>query len=87
MIRRIFLIARQDFLKYVTRRGFFISLLMVPLILVVAIVVPSLVASHAQTRVLTVVDRAGGYRQAIAAGVARNEAQATLAALADGVAG
>jgi len=83
MIRRIFLIARQDFLKYVTRRGFFISLLMVPLIFIIAAVVPSLVASHAQTRILTVVDRAGGYEQSVAAAVARNDAQATLSALSE----
>jgi len=83
MIRRIFLIARQDFLKYVTRRGFFISLLLLPLLFTVAAIVPGLVASQTQTRVLTVVDRAGGYEEAIGAAVARNEAQATLAALAD----
>lgn len=46
MIRRIFLIARQEFLKYVTRRGFLISTLMVPLVIFIAAVVPPLVASQ-----------------------------------------
>ena len=83
MIRRIFLIARQEFLKYVTRRGFVISTLMVPLFIVFAALVPSLVISQTQTRVLTVVDRAGGYEQAVAAAAARDAAFSALAALAD----
>jgi ABC-2 type transport system permease protein len=83
MIRRIFLIARQEFLKYVTRRGFVISTLMVPLFIVFAALVPTLVISQTQTRVLTVVDRAGGYQQAIAAAAARDAAYSSLAALAD----
>ncbi|MGA7673877.1 MAG: ABC transporter permease [Rhizomicrobium sp.] len=83
MIRRIFLIARQEFLKYVTRRGFLISTLMVPLVIFIAAVVPPLVASQTQTRVITVVDRAGGYQQAIAAAAQRDQAHATLDALAD----
>ena len=83
MIRRIFLIARQEFLKYVTRRGFLITTLIVPLFIVFAAVVPSLLVSQTETRVITVIDRAGGYRQALAAAVARNDAQATLSALAE----
>ena len=83
MIRRIFLIARQEFLKYVTRRGFLITTLMVPLFIVFAAVVPSLLISQTETRVIAVVDRAGGYQRAIAAAVARDDAQATLSALAE----
>ncbi len=83
MIRRVLFIARQEFLKYVTRRGFLISVLMVPLVIALAALAPALVASHASKRVITVVDRAGGYESALAAAVARSEAQATLGALAD----
>ncbi|MBU6296839.1 MAG: ABC transporter permease [Alphaproteobacteria bacterium] len=83
MIRRILLVARQEFLKYVTRRGFLVSLLMVPLVIALAAVVPTLVASHARTRVITIVDHAGGYEQAIAAAAARDEAHESLSALAD----
>jgi ABC-2 type transport system permease protein len=82
MIRRIFLISRQEFLKYVTRRGFLISILMVPLFIAIAAAVPAMVATQTRTRVITVIDRAGGYDQAVAAAARRNEAQATLSALA-----
>lgn len=83
MIRRVLLIARQEFVKYVTRRGFLISILMVPLFIVLAAAVPSLVASQTQTRVIAVIDRAGGYEQAVVAAVRRDEAHATLSVLAD----
>jgi ABC-2 type transport system permease protein len=83
MIRRIALIARQEFLKYVTRRGFVISVLMVPLFIAFAALVPTLVMSHTETRVIAVIDHAGGYREAIAAAVARNDAQSALAELSD----
>ena len=81
MIRRIFLIARQEFLKYVTRRGFLISILMVPLFIAIAAAVPAMVATQTRTRVITVIDRTGGYDRAVAAAVQRNEAQETLSAL------
>jgi ABC-2 type transport system permease protein len=83
MIRRVFLIARQEFVKYVTRRGFLISILMVPLFIVLAAAVPSLVASQTKTRVITVIDRAGDYEQAVAVAAQRDEAHAALSALAD----
>jgi ABC-2 type transport system permease protein len=82
MIRRIFLIARQEFLKYVTRRGFFISILMVPLFIGIAAGVPILFSAHVRTSVITVVDRAGGYEQAIEAAAQRDTAQTALVALA-----
>jgi ABC-2 type transport system permease protein len=83
MIRRIFLIARQEFLKYVTRRGFLISILMVPLFIVLAAAIPGLVASQVRTRVIAVIDRAGGYEPAVAAAAGRDAAHAALTALAD----
>ena len=83
MIRRIALIARQEFLKYVSRRGFIISVLMVPLVIAFAALVPMFVMSQTETRVIAVIDRAGGYEEAVAVAVARNDAQSALAALAD----
>ncbi len=84
MIRRTFVIGLQEFVKYVTRRGFVISLLMMPLILVIAAAVPAFTASHPRTNVMTVVDLTGGtYRLAIAHAAERQDAQRTLAALAD----
>jgi ABC-2 type transport system permease protein len=82
MIRRIFLIARQEFVKYVTRRGFLIGILMVPLFIALAAGIPALVATQTHTRVITVIDRAGGYEQVVAAAVRRDEAHETLSALA-----
>lgn len=81
MIRRTLLIARQEFVKYVTRRGFIISLLMMPLLMAVSIAVPSFTASHPRTNVMTVVDLAGGYDKALAEAVARDHARDELSAI------
>lgn len=84
MIRRAFVIGWQEFVKYVTRRGFLISLLMMPLILVLATAVPSFTATHPRANVMTVVDFAGGsYEAAIERAVARQQAEAELSAFAD----
>ncbi len=82
MIRRTFLIARQEFIKYVTRRGFVLGLLMMPLFFVIAIVVPQLSASHQRINVMTVVDLAGGYTSFIQSAVTREQARAELGAIA-----
>ena len=81
MIRRTLLIGRQEFVKYVTRRGFIISLLMFPVVLVLAITIPRFTAAHPRTNVMTVVDRAGGYAHAIFHAAARDQAKAELMAL------
>lgn len=83
MIRRTLIIAWAEFIKYVTRRGFIISLFMMPVLLAVSIAVPSFTAAHPRSNVMTVVDLAGGYDQAIAAAVARDGARAALSALSD----
>jgi ABC-2 type transport system permease protein len=83
MIRRTLIIATQEFVKYVTRRGFIISLLMMPFILALSIAMSSFTSKHARTNVMTIVDLEGGYAQAIQAAVARDAARADLAALAD----
>jgi ABC-2 type transport system permease protein len=82
MIRRTLLIARQEFVKYVTRRGFLISLLMVPVILALSIGMSSFTANHTRTNVMTVVDLAGGYAAAVEQAVARDTAHKELTALA-----
>lgn len=81
MIRRTLLIAWAEFIKYVTRRGFIISLLMMPVLLAVSIIIPSFTATHPRTNVMTVVDLAGGYDQALAEAVSRDEAKSALNAL------
>jgi ABC-2 type transport system permease protein len=82
MIRRTLLIALQEFVKYVTRRGFLISLLMVPVILALSIGMSSFTANHTRTNVMTVVDLAGGYAAAVEQAVARDTARKELTALA-----
>ncbi|MEJ0043606.1 MAG: ABC transporter permease [Rhizomicrobium sp.] len=82
-MRHVFLIARQEFVKYVTRRGFLISILMFPLWIMVVIFVPQLTgggSSGPAPRNFTVVDRAGGaYRDAVVAALARwNKAHAPV---------
>ncbi|HTO41086.1 MAG TPA: ABC transporter permease [Rhizomicrobium sp.] len=57
---RALLVARSEFLKYVTRRGFIISLLLFPVWLVVAGLVPQWIESKTPTRSFTVVDHTGG---------------------------
>jgi ABC-2 type transport system permease protein len=83
MIRRVFVIGLQEFVKYVTRRGFLISLLMMPLILVLATAVPSFTATHPRVNVMTVVDFSGGYEEAITRALARDTSLAELSAFAD----
>ena len=80
-----FLIARQEFIKYVTRRGFWLSILMFPLWIMIVIFVPQWTggghdnAPHA----LTIVDRSGGfYRDAILQQVAQDTEDRELAAAA-----
>ncbi len=82
MIRRTFLIARQEFIKYVTRRGFLLGLVMMPLFFAIALVVPQFAASHPRTNVMTVVDLNGGYTPFIQSAVVREQARAELGAIA-----
>jgi ABC-2 type transport system permease protein len=83
MIRRTLLIGWQEFAKYVTRRGFLISLLLFPLLLIIAAVVPNLSVAHPRTAVIAVADQTGGFREALAAKAAHDQARAELAALAE----
>jgi len=59
-MRRALLVARSEFLKYITRRGFIISLLMFPVWVVIGGVVPHWIESKTPTRNFTVVDKTGG---------------------------
>jgi ABC-2 type transport system permease protein len=80
-MRNALLIARQEFIKYVTRRGFFISILMFPIWIIIVLMVPRW-TSAAPQRTFTIVDRAGGYRAAILESLSREDAERDLAALA-----
>ena len=80
-MRHTFLIARQEFIKYITRRGFFISILMFPVWIAIVILIPQWTGSIPQ-RTFTIVDRAGGYREAILDALEREDAARGLKALA-----
>lgn len=82
-IRRTALVARQEFVKYVTRRGFIISLLAMPLVMAGSIALSAFTSTHTRTNVVTVVDLAGGYEEAFARAAKRDAAHAELEALAD----
>lgn len=81
-LRRTLLVARQEFVKYVTRRGFIISLLLVPLIMGVSVGSSMLTSKQSRTNVMTVVDLAGGYEEAIAQRASRSDDHTALAAIA-----
>ncbi|HJW42263.1 MAG TPA: ABC transporter permease [Rhizomicrobium sp.] len=82
-MRHIFLIARQEFIKYVTRRGFLISVLMFPLWIMIVIFVPQMTGAGApRSHVFTVVDRSGGIGQdAILAALSRKGVAPTYNAI------
>jgi ABC-2 type transport system permease protein len=82
-MRRTLLVAFNEFIKYITRRGYIISLFMLPVWVFVAAVVPQWLAQSTPTRVFAIVDRAGGYAPAIRDTVHEDEDSRTLSALSD----
>ncbi|HWD28130.1 MAG TPA: ABC transporter permease [Rhizomicrobium sp.] len=80
-MKHTFLIARQEFIKYVTRRGFLISVLMFPLWIMVVIFVPQWTGGGSGTAAhrhdFAILDKTGGaYRDAILASLARGQGSA-----------
>jgi len=77
-MRHAYLIARQEFIKYVTRRGFALSILMFPLWILIVLFVPKWTGAtddQSPRHVFTVVDRSGGdYSGAITDALARANA-------------
>jgi ABC-2 type transport system permease protein len=72
-MNRIFLIARQEFIKFITRRGFLFTLIGVPLWIGLAAVVPKM-AAGSDRAVFTVIDRGNAFRQEISRTLARENA-------------
>lgn len=64
-MNRIFLIARQEFIKFITRRGFLFTLIGVPLWIGLAAIVPKMVAPGGGQAVFTVIDHGNIFRQEI----------------------
>jgi ABC-2 type transport system permease protein len=82
-MRRIWLIARQEYIKYVTRRGFLISVLLFPIWIGLVAFLPRALDQATPSRVFTIIDRAGGYEAAVAEQVARGDAAAMLSAMSE----
>lgn len=82
-MKRAYLIARQEYIKYVTRRGFLISVLLFPVWIGLVAFLPATLQRATPSRVFTIIDRAGGYDAAVAEEVARADTASMLSALAD----
>ncbi|MCI4646011.1 MAG: ABC transporter permease [Hyphomonadaceae bacterium] len=65
MFRSIYLVARRDYLGYVTAWGFWLGLLITPVLLGVGMMVPALAASSVPVRYFTVVDAQGDFHAAL----------------------
>ena len=78
-MRRLFLVAGHEFVKYVTRRGFIISIFLMPAWIVFAGVVPRWIEHNAPARAIMVVDRAGGFAAAVKEAVEAQNAADALA--------
>src|ERR1700750_1050090 len=79
-MRRTLLIARQEFVKYITRRGFWISIFLFPVWLALIAIVPVLTAGGGGNgpSAFTVIDHAGGYTSVIRDAVMRANEGAPL---------
>lgn len=82
-MRRIFLVARHEFIKYVTRRGFIIGVFLTPVWIALAATVPQWIEKSTPPRSFTVVDHAGGYTQSVVAAVQKHAAQDALSQFSD----
>ncbi|MEO0466289.1 MAG: hypothetical protein AAF216_07080, partial [Pseudomonadota bacterium] len=65
MLRSIYLVARRDYLGYVTAWGFWLGLMITPVLFGIGLVAPSLAASSAPVRHFTVIDNTGAYTAVI----------------------
>jgi ABC-2 type transport system permease protein len=82
-MKRIWLMARQEYIKYVTRRGFLISVLLFPVWIGLVAFLPRALDRATPSRVFTVIDRAGGYESVIADEIARADTASLLSALSE----
>ena len=65
MLRSIYLVARRDYLGYVTAWGFWLGLLITPILFGLGIMLPSFAASQTPVRYFTVIDTNGAFERAI----------------------
>ncbi|HWA30390.1 MAG TPA: hypothetical protein VG867_04805, partial [Rhizomicrobium sp.] len=74
---RALIIARQEFVKFVTRRGFLFTLIGVPLWIAAAVIVPPMFAKSEAPKaiVFTAIDRTGAYTDVLAQAVKQPDAK------------
>lgn len=65
MLRSIYLVARRDYLGYVTAWGFWLGLLITPILFSVGMMVPAMAASSVPVRYFTLVDAGGEFHAAM----------------------
>lgn len=83
-MREVLLIARYEYLKFVTRRGALIGILVVPLLIGLGIGVPALTARASQADRFTVIDRSQhGYFDLVAESLKQSDEHRTRLALND----
>lgn len=82
-MKRAYLIARQEYIKYVTRRGFLISVLLFPVWIGLVAFLPAMLQRATPSRIFAIIDRAGGYEATVAEEIARADTTAMLSALFD----
>ncbi|WP_084399241.1 ABC transporter permease [Henriciella aquimarina] len=66
-MRSIYLVARRDYLGYVQAWGFWLSLLLTPLLMGLGMMAPSWAAASQPTRYYTVIDQSGNFASALRA--------------------
>lgn len=67
MLRSVYLVARRDYLGYVTAWGFWLGLLLTPILLGIGMMAPALAASQTPVRYFTVLDPNGEFEKALRA--------------------
>jgi ABC-2 type transport system permease protein len=58
-MRSLWIIARQEYLKFITRKGILFGLVMFPLVIMLAFYIPTLAHKPERTEAITLVDRTG----------------------------
>jgi ABC-2 type transport system permease protein len=82
-MKRILLVARQEFRQFASTRGFWITLLLLPLIALGGGALPQLIAKQRGTEPYVIVDQEGGWAQVIDAGFERAQQREELRAFGE----
>ena len=76
MIRSTYLVARRDYLGYVSAWGFWLGLLFTPVILAVFILAPTFAQNAQPTRYYTVIEQGSAFTEAMRAEMSGSDARA-----------